>query len=434
MKSLLHKLLGSLVTRGALEVVTAKGKRFVVGDAPTASLAIRFSDARAEWALLIDPEMQLGELYMDGRWVVERGTLYEVMALLINNMQNVQNAKPNRWLEALDSLRFARRRRTQRNDRQRSERNVAHHYDLGESLYDLFLDAGRQYSCAYFEHPGQTLEQAQLAKKRHIAAKLNITPGQRVLDIGCGWGGLALYLAEVADADSVLGITLSQEQLKTAKYRAEQKRLQKRIEYRLQDYRELQGQFDRIVSVGMFEHVGLPHYETYFRHCRRLLQDDGVMLLHTIGCTGVPVHAEPWLDKYIFPGGYTPTLSQMMPAIEASGLVVTDIEVLRIHYASTLRIWRERFAANRDKAKALSDERFCRMWEFYLASCEAVFRHDDVVVFQVQLAVRNDTVPLTRDYIAEREASLRLREAQVAEWGVMAVPLSVGESAAVLPS
>lgn len=413
MKILLQTLFASLISRGSLEIIPAKGARFVVGDAATATLAIRFVDVRAQWALLLDPEMQLGELYMDGRWVVERGTLYEVLALLIDNMQNVENAKRNRWLDAFDNLRFARRRRIKHNDRQRAERNVAHHYDLGESLYDLFLDEGRQYSCAYFEHPGQTLEEAQLAKKRHIAAKLNIAPGQNVLDIGCGWGGLALYLAEVAEASSVLGITLSQEQLKTARQRAELKQLQDRVEYHLQDYRELQGRFDRIVSVGMFEHVGLPHYETYFRHCRRLLKDDGVMLLHTIGCTGVPVHAEPWLDKYIFPGGYTPTLSQIMPAIEASGLVVSDIEVLRIHYASTLKIWRERFAANRARALALSDERFCRMWEFYLTSCEAVFRHDDVVVFQVQLAVRNDTVPITRDYIARREEQLRLREAAI---------------------
>lgn len=417
MQSVINKLLqilfSSLISLGGLEIIFANGVSIAVGDMPasqTAQLAIRFVDGRAPWALLLDPEMQLGELYMDGRWVVERGTIYEILALLINNMQNVQNARTNRWLDVLDNLRFARRRRVQSNDRHRAERNVMHHYDLGENLYDLFLDEGRQYSCAYFEHPDQTLEEAQLAKKRHIAAKLNITAGQTVLDIGCGWGGLALYLAGVANASSVLGITLSKEQLKTATQGAELQKLQDRVEYRLQDYRELQGRFDRIVSVGMFEHVGLPHYETYFQHCRRLLNENGVMLLHTIGCTGVPVHAEPWLDKYIFPGGYTPTLSQLMPAIEASGLVVSDIEVLRIHYASTLRIWRERFAANRDRALALSDERFCRMWEFYLASCEAVFRHDDVVVFQVQLAVRNDTVPLTRDYIAKCEEALRQRE------------------------
>ena len=411
-ESLLRHLLSALITRGSLEVVTASGSSFVVGDGSPATLAIQFTDAGAQRAFFLDPEMQLGELYMDGRWVVKRGTLYDVLALLIDNMQNT---KPSPWMEAIDNLRFARRRRMLRNDRSRAERNVAHHYDLGESLYDLFLDADRQYSCAYFEQPEQSLEEAQLAKKRHIAAKLNIKPGQRVLDIGCGWGGLALYLADIAEAGSVLGITLSQEQLKTANNRAQQRQLADRVEFRLQDYRELEGQFDRIVSVGMFEHVGLPFYETYFRHCRRLLQDDGVMLLHTIGCTGVPVHAEPWLDKYIFPGGYTPTLSQMMPAIEASGLVVSDIEVLRLHYASTLKVWRERFASNRDRALAMSDERFCRMWEFYLASCEAVFRHDDVVVFQVQLAVRNDTVPITRDYIAQLEAQLRVREAALSD-------------------
>lgn len=382
----------------------------MVGEGSSASIAMRFVDARAQWAFLLDPEMRFGELYMDGRLLVERGSIYELVSLL---MDNFLRAKKNPWLEALDSLRFFSRRRKLRINRNRSERNVAHHYDLGEALYDLFLDADRQYSCAYFEHPEQDLEAAQLAKKRHIAAKLNIAPGNSVLDIGCGWGGLALYLAEVAEAGRVLGITLSQEQLKTAVSRAQQRDCKDVVEFRLADYRELEGRYDRIVSVGMFEHVGQPNYQTYFNHCRRLLADDGVMLLHTIGSSGPPAHSDAWLDKYIFPGGYVPALSEIMPAIEGAGLVVCDIEVLRLHYATTLRAWRDRFMARRDEALAMSDERFCRMWEYYLASCEAVFRYDDIVVFQLQLAVRNDSVPLTRDYIAQREAQFRAREGGV---------------------
>lgn len=407
MESLLKASLSGLITRGALEVCTASGARFTVGDGSAPDVALRFRDRRAQWAFLIDPELRLGELYMDGRVHVERGSLHELLALLVDNASHAQTP---RWLARLDDIRFARRRRQQRNDRGRSQRNVAHHYDLGDTLYELFLDDDRQYSCAYFEQPQQSLEAAQLAKKRHVAAKLDIKPGQTVLDIGCGWGGLALYLAEIADAGRVHGITLSREQLRTATARAQQRDIAGRVQFELADYRDVSGSFDRIVSVGMFEHVGRPFYETYFRHCRRLLKDDGILLLHTIGCTGVPAHPDPWLDKYIFPGGYVPSLSQMMPVIEASGLVVSDIEVLRLHYASTLKAWRDRFAKNRERACALGDERFCRMWEYYLAFCETVFRHDDIVVFQLLLAARNDAVPLTRDYIAAREAEYRRRE------------------------
>ncbi len=407
MERLLRSTLAGLVTRGTLEVVMASGTRFVAGDGTGMPSAMRFTDAKAQWAFLLDPELKFGELFMDGRLLIERGSLYDLFCLL---MVNARQAPENPWLEAVDRVRFALRRWKQRNDRRRSQRNVAHHYDLDAELYDLFLDADRQYSCAYFEHPDQTLEAAQLAKKRHVAAKLIVEPGQRVLDIGCGWGGLALYLAEVAEAGRVLGITLSEEQIKIALDRAQRRGLQARVEFRIEDYRELDERFDRIVSVGMFEHVGLPYYDAYFSHCRRLLKDDGVMLMHTIGISGPPAHADPWIDKYIFPGGYVPALSEILPAIERAGLVVADIEVLRLHYASTLREWRERFMQRRDRAVALRDERFCRMWEFFLAFCEAAFRHETLVVFQIQLAVRNDTVPLTRDYIVQREATLRLRE------------------------
>ncbi len=300
--------------------------------------------------------------------------------------------------------------RRNENDASRSKRNVAHHYDLDGRLYSLFLDSDKQYSCAYFDHPDASLEEAQLAKKRHIAAKLLVDEGHSVLDIGSGWGGLGLYLAQVAEAGSVRGVTLSEEQLDVSRKRAAAAGILNRVRFELEDYRSTAGTFDRIVSVGMFEHVGVPSYDDYFRTCRKLLKEDGVMLLHTIGRTGAPSPTNPWITKYIFPGGHLPTLSEMMPSIERAGLVVTDIEILHLHYAYTLQAWRKRFIAHREEVKRLYDESFCRMWECYLAMSESAFRWQDAVVFQVQLARRNDVVPLTRDYIAEREAILRQAE------------------------
>lgn len=284
------------------------------------------------------------------------------------------------------------------------------HYDLDDRLYQLFLDSERQYSCAYFEEGNEDLETAQLAKKRHIAAKLLIEPGQRVLDIGCGWGGLSRYLAEVAGADHVTGITLSTEQLAGAQSRASQSIHGERLEYRLEDYRDTQGPFERIVSVGMFEHVGTRFHDAFFRKCHELLSEDGVMLLHFIGNSDVPDFNNPWIERYIFPGGHIPSMSEFTPAIERAGLVICDIEVLRLHYAQTLRLWRERFMARRAEAAALYDERFCRMWEFYLSMSETAFRYQDIAIFQVQLARRQDAVPLTRSYITERETALKARE------------------------
>jgi cyclopropane-fatty-acyl-phospholipid synthase len=345
---------------------------------------------------------------MDGAFVVEEGTIADVMALVLG--QRSDGAPPT-WARPQWLLRYINRRLQQFNRRTRARRNVAHHYDLDGRLYSLFLDADQQYSCAYFESPEQALDDAQLAKKRHLAAKLMVGRDCRVLDIGCGWGGLALYLAEICGG-LVTGITLSREQLARAKQRAAEKGVADRAEFRLQDYRDLQTanqgeSFDRIVSVGMFEHVGVGYYDAFFRKCAELLADDGVMMLHSIGRSEGPNVTNPWIAKYIFPGGYIPAMSEVLPAIERAGLLVTDIEVLRLHYAETLKAWRDRFLAHRDDVLKLYDERFLRMWDFYLAASEMAFREQALMVMQIQLAKRQDVVPMTRDYIAREEARLR---------------------------
>jgi cyclopropane-fatty-acyl-phospholipid synthase len=395
------------VRRGSLEVITAGENRLTFGDGTGPKVRIRFADRGAERALVLDPELKLGELFTDGRFVLEEGTIYDFFQLVMQDSGGDRSRLPvqvTRRLRAI--LRWLRTENRARDSKQ----NVAHHYDLDERLYGLFLDADRQYSCAYFERPDQSLDDAQIAKKRHIAAKLLVEPGHSVLDIGSGWGGLALYLAEIAGAGAVKGITLSEEQLAASRRRAADRGLSRVVSFDLEDYRAVQGRFDRIVSVGMFEHVGPKFYDAYFQSAARLLAQDGVMLLHTIGRTGTPDYTNPWITKYIFPGGHLPTLSEIVPAVERAGLAITDVEVLRLHYAETLRAWRERFMARREEAAQLYDERFCRMWECYLAMAEASFRFEDVVVFQLQLAKRNDVVPLTRDYIAEREAALRVAE------------------------
>ncbi|GGK31664.1 SAM-dependent methyltransferase [Salinarimonas ramus] len=411
MELLLRKLCDLAVRGGRLEVITARGTRFVAGDGPRDGpppVAMRFTDKAAERALVLFPEMKLGELITDGRLVIERGTIYDLLTLLMRGRPGGRGVWGSRLMR---KLRRAALAVFARNDERRARANVAHHYDLDHRLYDLFLDADRQYSCAYFETPRTNLEEAQLAKKRHVTAKLLVEPGHEVLDIGCGWGGLALYLAGVAGAGRVRGVTLSEEQHRMAGERARREGLASRVEIALQDYRHVTGDFDRIVSVGMFEHVGPAHYAEFFGTTARLLRQDGVMLLHTIGSTAEPGPTNPWITRYIFPGGHVPTLSEMIPAIERSGLQVADVEVLRLHYAQTLRAWRERFLARREEAARLLDERFCRMWEFYLASCEAAFRYEDLVVFQLQLTHRNDVVPLTRDYVGERERMLKGLEA-----------------------
>jgi cyclopropane-fatty-acyl-phospholipid synthase len=409
-ESLLAKALAELVKRGNLTVVTAKGKRLQFGDGTGEAVTIRFADTGAQIAFLYDPELRVGELFMNQRLLVEQGTIYDFLYTVLRDSQDVP---PHPMFAVLDWVRYATRRLRQNNTASRARDNVHSHYDLGDELYTLFLDADWQYSCAYYEQPDITLEQAQLAKKRHIAAKLLIQPGQSVLDIGCGWGGTALYLAEVAGAGTVDGITLSDEQLKRAEARAAERGLSDRVKFRIEDYRATKGPYDRLVSVGMFEHVGIGYYKAYFENVKRLLKPDGVMLLHTIGAMKPPSSANPWLDRYIFPGGYVPSLSEMMPVIEKLGLFVTDIEILRLHYAYTLREWRTRFMANRAVAAARYDERFCRMWEFYLALSEAAFRCESIVVFQLQITHRQESVPLTRDYLLTREAELRQRESAV---------------------
>jgi cyclopropane-fatty-acyl-phospholipid synthase len=406
MDRLLRVLLRHFVKRGTLRVVTSRGTTFTCGDGTGKPVAIRFANRQAEWDILRDPELKFGECYMDGSVVVDQGTIADVLKVVLSQPDEGPKWAKVRWL-----LRYIRRRLLQFNPRRRAQRNVAHHYDLDGRLYSLFLDADRQYSCAYFESPGQSLDDAQLAKKRHLAAKLLLKPGQQVLDIGCGWGGLALYLAELTGA-AVTGVTLSQEQLAVANSRAAEKNLGTKAQFRLQDYRDIGECFDRIVSVGMFEHVGVVHYNTFFEKCAAMLKDDGVMVLHSIGRSEGPGVTNPWISKYIFPGGYIPAVSEVMEAIQRSGLLITDLEILRLHYAETLKAWRERFLAHRDEVERIYDQRFVRMWEFYLASSEMSFREQNMMVMQYQLTKRQGIVPMTRDYIGREESRLRGAEHQ----------------------
>jgi cyclopropane-fatty-acyl-phospholipid synthase len=400
---LLHFALAQ-VTCGNLQVTTARGATFSFGDGTGPPIAVRFVSARAQRAVLLDPDLRLGEAYMDGTFVVDLGSIAEFVDLMAREF-----AWPW-WAAPIALFRFVWRRIGQLNGRGRSRRNVAHHYDLDGRLYSLFLDSDRQYSCAYFETPQDSLDDAQLAKKRHLVAKLILEDGHRLLDIGCGWGGLALYAAEMCGA-RVTGVTLSQEQLAVARQRAKERKLEGSAAFQALDYRDVAGSFDRIVSVGMFEHVGVGFYDAFFAKCASILADDGVMVLHSIGRSSGPGYTNAWIAKYIFPGGYIPALSEVTPAIERAGLLVTDVEILRLHYAETLKAWRDRFLAHRDEVARLYDVRFVRMWEFYLACSEAAFRRQNMMVMQIQLAKRQGTVPITRDYIQRAETRLRGREA-----------------------
>jgi cyclopropane-fatty-acyl-phospholipid synthase len=401
---LLGFLLRHLVVKGTLRVIDAKGETHTfAGEAPGPTVTIRMRDPKLERKLFYNPRLYLGEAYMDGTLTVEDASVYEFLAFLSENMAL---APPSVVTPLYQGFGRALRVFQQYNPLGQAQKNVAHHYDLSDTLYDLFLDTDRQYSCAYWPTTGISLEDAQANKKRHLAAKLLLEPGQKVLDIGCGWGGLAIYLAKEADV-SVTGLTLSIEQLKVAERRAAAAGVADRVKFALRDYREEQDRYDRIVSVGMFEHVGVPHYRAFFRKVKELLTEDGVALLHSIGRMDGPATTNPWLRKYIFPGGYSPSLSEVMPVVEKVGMWITDIEILRLHYAETIKQWRARFAANHDRVKALYDERFCRMWEFYLAGSEVAFRWGGHLNFQMQLAKRVDAVPLTRDYITDWERSHR---------------------------
>jgi cyclopropane-fatty-acyl-phospholipid synthase len=394
-------ILSSIVREGSLRLIDAQGRAKLIGDGSSPRVTVRLADRRLDWTLALNPGLSVGEAYMEGRLVVEQGTLYDFLELVARNFNSA--GKP-RWMAAFERLGT---QLAQHNPVGKAQKNVAHHYDLSDKLYDIFLDRDRQYSCAYFTAPDETLETAQENKKRHLAAKLLLDrPSLKVLDIGSGWGGLALYLASESGAD-VTGVTLSVEQQKVSADRALKAQLAGRVRFHLRDYREEPGRYDRIVSVGMFEHVGRRHYDEFFAKLRNLLTDDGVALIHSIGYSDRPAPINPFIRKYIFPGADLPSLSEVFASAERSGLCVTDVEILRLHYAETLRHWRERFMARRDEVAKLYDARFCRMWEFYLALCEIGFRLRTNMVFQMQLSKKLGTVPLTRDYMFEWERAHR---------------------------
>lgn len=365
----------------------------MAGDGSAApEVSVRLSDPRAVRRLLISPQLALGEAYMERQLEMEQGDIGDLLDILGRNLASRGRRRPGWMAKVKGTL-------SQANHRRLARRNVAHHYDLSLDLYQRFLDEDLQYSCAFFEQPDLSLEAAQAAKKHRLMSKLLLRPHHRVLDIGCGWGGLCLTLAEAAGVQAK-GVTLSMEQLLTARARVQARGLAGKVEFALEDYRDVEGAFDRIVSVGMLEHVGAPNYRTYFEAVARLLDENGVAVIHSIGINAPSGRVQPWIGKYIFPGGYIPALSEVLPAIERAGLWVTDVEVLRLHYAQTLKAWRERFQAQRADIAELYDERFCRMWEFYLALSEMAFRWRGCMVFQIQLAKRVDAVPLTRSYMA----------------------------------
>ena len=406
--ALIDIFLARRVKRGQLTVIHADGKHVTHGtpDPAFPTVTIRFTDKGAANYIVRNPALGAAEAFMDGRLVVEQGDIRDLVNLLTANDPWEAGANalvPSAPLRAMQSVTH---RLNRVNMARRSKKNVAHHYDLSDRLYDLFLDADRQYSCAYFTDPANSLEQAQEDKKAHIAAKLALKPGMRVLDIGCGWGGMALYLHRKTGAE-VLGVTLSEEQIKVARDRAAAAGVADKVKFDLIDYRSVTGQFDRIVSVGMFEHVGPAHYKTFFAKCRELLTENGVMLMHTIGRMGGPGVTDDFTLKYIFPGGYNPSLSEIVRGYEGLRMFPTDVEVLRVHYSLTLDHWYDRTVAARDAIIDLYDERFYRMWVFYLAGASAAFRHGGLCNYQVQLSRSRFELPLTRDYIAAGEQALR---------------------------
>jgi cyclopropane-fatty-acyl-phospholipid synthase len=415
MAMLLAQVLARLLGEGQLTIIDEVGRPHrIEGARPGPCVTLRIHTWWTGVRVALRPRLALGEAYMDGTLTVENGgDIYDLLDLLGRNIAALEATPIMRWPYILQRC---VRVLEQYNPIGKAQRNVAHHYDLNGQLYDFFLDRDRQYSCAYFKTGDEPLEQAQLDKKRHIAAKLLLKPGQRVLDIGSGWGGMGLFLSQQFGVD-VTGVTLSREQHAVSSRRALEEGVADNVHFKLLDYRQEPGKYDRIVSVGMFEHVGIAHYIEFFTKVKELLADDGVMLLHSIGRMEPPGVTNTWLRKYIFPGGYTPAMSEVLSAIEKAGLWVTDIEVLRLHYAETLRHWRRRFLDNRENIKQMAgyDDRFCRMWDFYLAGCEVAFRYMNEMVFQIQITRRQDAVPLTRDYMIDAENGVSVASSMAAE-------------------
>mgnify|MGYP000321380112 CR=1 FL=1 len=397
---LFTSLMKYAIRTGAARVIDARGKVHTFGDGSEPCCTIRMKKASLNYTLALNPGLRVPEAYMDGDLVIEDGTLFDFIELAAINYASVESfplANALRWIG------IGSKKLKQYNPIGTAQKNVAHHYDLSDELYNLFLDRDRQYSCAYFTDPDNDIETAQENKKRHLAAKLLLDrDGLNVLDIGSGWGGLGMYIAAVSGAN-VTGVTLSTEQHKVSNERARKAGLDSRVQFRLQDYRELPEKFDRIVSVGMFEHVGKKNYQEFFDKLQNLLTDDGIAVIHSIGRLDQPSPINPFIRKYIFPGADVPALSEILPIIEKSSLMCTDIEILRLHYAETLRLWREAFEERREEVAAIYDERFCRMWELYLVICEMGFRYENLMVFQIQLAKSLEAVPLTRDYMFDWE-------------------------------
>ncbi len=404
---LLNAMLEKFVQTGAIRIIDADNKRYEYEGAAGPEVTLRFTDKNLARRLALNPELRAGEAYVDGTMIIEEGSIRDFLMIFALNRTNLRSQPLQKTIRRI----YKRLRRFhQRNSIIRAQENVAHHYDLSNDLYRLFLDDDLHYSCAYFSSPEDSLETAQQNKIRHIASKLALKPGQKVLDIGSGWGGMAMYLAEHAQVE-VLGVTLSKEQQSLATERAKQRGLQDKVRFELMDYRDVTGPFDRIVSIGMFEHVGMAYHREYFTKIDSLLADDGVALVHSIGRKGGPGLTNPWIRKYIFPGGHTPALSETCTAVEQAGLWITDMEILRLHYADTLVEWEKRLQENRTKIAGLLDERFCRMWEFYLIISEFSFRYGKHMVFQLQLTKNVDATPVTRDYMAQAEALLTKQEA-----------------------
>ena len=392
----LARFLNKLFKKDGFVLIDANSKKYIIGS-PTSlnPIVLKLLDKKLHYKLLFRPDLYFGEAYSEGKVVIENGTLTDFLNLAL---MNIGRGELNFFSQLLNKLSGSYRYLTNFNFIKKSKMNVAHHYDISDDLYDLFLDPKRQYSCGYFKNENDTLETAQNNKIKHIIKKLNIKPNQKVLDIGCGWGSLAIDIAKNAKCE-VTGITLSENQFKYCEEKVKKLNLENQVKFRLMDYRELNEKFDRIVSVGMFEHVGRKFYKTYFKKVENLLKDDGISLIHTIGSVNPPRNPHPWITKYIFPGGYTPSLSEVTTPIEKAGLIVSDIEVLKLHYSHTLRHWKENCLKNKKKIISMFDERFFRMWEFYLAGCEVAFKWGDQVVYQFQLTKNYTSTPVTRDYI-----------------------------------